>query len=92
MTSQVVLVLGAGANIGKSIAQKFANTGFKVAIASRSLDPELVKTVNSSHKVDFSNPASVKDLFASVKAELGVPNVVIYNGTHHDFHAERDIH
>lgn len=85
MSSQAVLILGAGARVGKSLAQKFANNGFKVAVASRSINPELEKIVNASMKADFSIPSSVKDVFTWAKSEIGVPNIVVYNGTSDDF-------
>lgn len=76
----IVLILGAGANVGKSVAQKFASKGFKVAIASRTLTPEIQKLADISIKADFSNPATIKPLFDKVKSEIGTPSVVIYNG------------
>jgi NAD(P)-dependent dehydrogenase (short-subunit alcohol dehydrogenase family) len=80
MSSQAVLTLGAGAKVGKSLAQKFAENGFKVAIASRSINPELAKTVDASTKIDFSTPSSVQDVFTWAKSEIGIPKVVVYNG------------
>jgi NAD(P)-dependent dehydrogenase (short-subunit alcohol dehydrogenase family) len=80
MSSQIVLILGAGANVGKSLIQKFSSKGFKVAIASRTLKPEVAKLADSSVKADFSNPSSIKSIFEKVKSEVGTPNVVIYNG------------
>jgi NAD(P)-dependent dehydrogenase (short-subunit alcohol dehydrogenase family) len=80
MSSQAVLILGAGANVGKSLAQKFAGNGFKVAAASRTINPELAKAVHASTKVDFSTPSSIKDTFNWAKSKIGIPNVVVYNG------------
>ena len=80
MSSQAVLILGAGARVGQSVAKKFAGKGFKVAIASRSIVPEFAKAVDASKKMDLSTPSSVKEVFAWAKSEIGVPNVVIYNG------------
>ena len=81
MSSQAVLILGAGARVGKSLAQRFASEGFRVAVASRSLDPALVEAVDTSMKADFSNPSSIKDVFTWAKSSIGVPTVVIYNGS-----------
>jgi len=36
-TSPVILILGAGPNIGQAVARTFASKGYKVALASRSL-------------------------------------------------------
>jgi NAD(P)-dependent dehydrogenase (short-subunit alcohol dehydrogenase family) len=79
MSSQIILILGAGANIGKSLVHKFSSAGFKVAIASRTLNPELSKLVDHSAKANFSTPSSIKFIFEKVKSEIGVPNVVIHN-------------
>jgi len=79
MSSQIVLILGAGANIGKSLVQKFSSKGFKVAIASRTLNAEVSKLADTIVKADFSNPSSIKSIFEKVKSEIGTPNVVIYN-------------
>jgi len=80
MSSNIVLILGAGQNIGKSLIQKFGSNGFKVAIASRTLYPPLVEAADVSVQVDFTNPSSVKSVFSQVAAKIGTPNVVIYNG------------
>lgn len=80
MSSQIVLILGAGQNMGKSFAQKYASKGFKVAIASRTLSPEIQKLADTSVKADFTNPSSIKSVFEKVKLEIGIPNVIIYNG------------
>jgi NAD(P)-dependent dehydrogenase (short-subunit alcohol dehydrogenase family) len=80
MSSSVVLILGAGANIGSHVAQKFSTNGYKVATASRSPKPDHSKTIDLTLKADFSNPSSIKDIFVEVKTKLGLPSVVIYNG------------
>lgn len=80
MSSKVVLILGAGERIGKSLSQKFASNGYKVAVASRTLHPAVNEAADTSIKADFSNPLSIKSIFAEVHAKLGAPNVVVYNG------------
>lgn len=80
MASKIVLILGAGPNIGKALIQKFSSNGFKVAIASRTIHPEVAAAADSSAKADFADPSSIKSIFENVTSELGVPNVVIYNG------------
>lgn len=78
--SPVLLILGSGSNIGQHVARAFAAKGYKVALASRSLKEEgsTVDQVNISS--DLSNPESVIGVFSKVKASLGLPSVVIYNG------------
>lgn len=78
MSSKVVFILGAGANIGSAVAKKFFDSGFKVAVASRTNSQDFN---NYTHvKVDLDDPTSVPAAFDSVRKSLGEPNIVIYNG------------
>lgn len=79
-TKPLVLLLGAGKNIGEAVAKKFGGGGFNVALAARSLHDAQNSTGRWSYKVDLSRPAEVAELFAKVSKEIGIPNVVIYNG------------
>jgi NAD(P)-dependent dehydrogenase (short-subunit alcohol dehydrogenase family) len=79
-TSKIVLILGAGANIGQGVARAFASQGYKVASTSRS-----AKNADESFEgvhiaADLSDPESVAGVFSQVKNSLGVPSVVVYNG------------
>ncbi|GAB7353354.1 hypothetical protein MBLNU459_g3839t1 [Dothideomycetes sp. NU459] len=78
-TSPVVLILGAGANIGQHVAQAFATKGYKVALVARSVsegDSTADRVYISS---DLSDPNNVVKIFSTVEALLGVPSVVVYN-------------
>jgi len=78
-TSPVILILGAGPNIGQAVARTFASKGYKVAVAARSLK-EADSTDNQLNiKSDFANPDDVVHAFTRVKKELGIPSVVVYN-------------
>jgi NAD(P)-dependent dehydrogenase (short-subunit alcohol dehydrogenase family) len=76
-TSPIVLILGAGPNIGQSVARAFAAKGYRVAVASR-------KTTGTPDQLhipsDFSNPSAVAAAFVKAKKALGIPSVVVYNG------------
>lgn len=79
-TSPIILILGAGPNIGQAVAKTFASKGYKVALAARSLR-EADSTENQLNiKSDFANPDDVVNAFTRVKKELGIPSVVVYNG------------
>ena len=79
-TSSVILILGSGPNIGQHVAQAFAAKGYKVALASRRPKSEDNTTERVNIAVDLSDPNSVIGVFAKVKASLGIPSVVVYNG------------
>lgn len=78
--AKIVLILGAGGNIGSHVGKKFASEGYKVAVASRS-----GTSADSAYlpiKANLSSPSIIKDVFEEVKEGFGaVPNVVVYNGT-----------
>lgn len=80
MTTRVILVIGAGPNIGAAIAKKFADNGYKVALAARSLSPGIQSNGYLHVKADLSNPESVPQIFGTVKETHGAPNIVVYNG------------
>ncbi|PGG97751.1 hypothetical protein AJ79_09103 [Helicocarpus griseus UAMH5409] len=78
--TNVAFILGAGPRVGWSVALKFRDEGYKVAIGSRT--PDLKKA--KEHDVltitlDVSDIQSVEDACAEVKKQIGVPNVVVYN-------------
>lgn len=79
-TSPVILILGAGPNIGQAVARTFASKGYKVALASRSLKEEDSTDDQLNITSDFSNPEDVVSAFTKVRKALGVPSVVVYNG------------
>ncbi|KAJ5314752.1 uncharacterized protein N7443_001636 [Penicillium atrosanguineum] len=72
--SPVLLILGAGSNVGASVAK-----GYKVALASRKAKEE-DSSLNQLHiACDLSDPTSVPYIFAKIRKTLGVPSVVVYN-------------
>jgi NAD(P)-dependent dehydrogenase (short-subunit alcohol dehydrogenase family) len=79
-TSPVILILGAGPNVGSHVAKAFASKGYKVALAAR----KAKEADNTPDQVnipsDLSDPNSVVNAFSKVKALLGLPSVVVYNG------------
>lgn len=80
-TSPVVLILGAGANIGANVARAFATKGYKVALAARKLKDETNEDGQLTISSDFADPSSFATTFAKVREALGEPSVVVYNGT-----------
>jgi len=79
MDHRILLLLGAGKNVGLATVTAFKAQGYKVASASRTPSDDVRKAADLALTADFSNPSSVADVFKKVEAELGIPNVVIYN-------------
>lgn len=79
-SSKVVLILGAGANVGQHVARQFASKGYKVATTSRS--EKATEGISESVHIaaDLSKPESVAGVFSQLKASVGIPSVVVYNG------------
>jgi NAD(P)-dependent dehydrogenase (short-subunit alcohol dehydrogenase family) len=76
----IILILGGGPNVGKSVANRFASNGYKVAVAARSLKDGMSSDGQFNIHGDLSQPEQVDSIFQKVDAAFGPPNVVIYNG------------
>ena len=79
-TRPVVLIFGAGANVGLSVAQKFKDNSYAVAAVSRTIKDELKEVAHKTIACSVT-PEEVPKIFAEVEKELGPPSVVIYNST-----------
>ena len=78
----IVLVVGAGQGLSAALTRRFRSSGASVAIASRSPEKlELLaqQTGARAFACDASQPIAVRKLFADVEAQVGTPDVVIYN-------------
>lgn len=79
--SPVILILGAGANVGTHVARSFATKGYRVASTSRTFrDQETTSNGDLHLQSDLTDPGSVAGVFAKVRDLLGPPSVVVYNG------------
>ncbi len=81
---KVAVVTGAGTGIGKASALALAKAGFQVAFAGRRqdiLDKALAEAGGTglAMATDVTEPASVKALFAAVKAKWGRVDVLFNN-------------
>jgi NAD(P)-dependent dehydrogenase (short-subunit alcohol dehydrogenase family) len=79
-TSPILLILGSGPRIGKTVASTFAAKGYKIALAARSVDEEASTSNKLNIKADLSDPSCIPAVFAKVKETLGPPTVIVYNG------------
>ena len=75
-----ILILGAGKNVGASVARMFAQKGYKVAIAARQLQDTTDSEGKLTIAADLADPKSVGTVFDKVENAFGPINVVVYNG------------
>jgi NAD(P)-dependent dehydrogenase (short-subunit alcohol dehydrogenase family) len=80
MENRVLLLLGAGQNVGLATITAFKAQGYKVASASRNPSDAIQKAADLVLKADFSVSLCIPDIFDKVETTLGIPNVVVYNG------------
>ena len=86
-SDQLAVLVGAGPKLGRSLALRFAREGFNIALCARKIDAltPLVDEITAlgvtvlAFQADATNSASVEKLFEQVGANMGVPNVVVYN-------------
>ena len=76
--------MGAGSGLSASLARKFSSEGMQVALAARDIK-KLASLINeidaTAYRCNTSEPNSVRDLFSSVQADIGDPEVVIFNAS-----------
>lgn len=84
----VCLVIGAGAGIGGNVGRRFAREGYHAVLCRRSDEEGLQKLVEgiaadggtaSGFLLDASEPDSIEQRIASVEADLGPVEVVVFN-------------
>lgn len=76
------LIVGVGGGLSASLARLFHKEGMAVALAARNadkLDGLAGEIGGSAHACDASDPASVAALFEAVTADMGAPDVVVFN-------------
>jgi NAD(P)-dependent dehydrogenase (short-subunit alcohol dehydrogenase family) len=87
LNDKVAAVLGVGPGLGAAIARRFAREGFAAALMARNedglsgirqeIEDQGAKALTVS--ADATDPASVEAAFERVHAELGDPEVFVYN-------------
>jgi len=79
MAHKILLLLGAGLNVGSSSLTLFRSQGYRIAAVARTIKPEIKAQADMVLTADFSDPLVMESIFEKVKQKLGVPNVVVYN-------------
>lgn len=80
--SETALIVGAGAGLSASLARLFASEEMRVALSARKtgkLDALAEEIGARCYRCDAGEPDQVTALFESVVADMGVPDVVVYN-------------
>ena len=76
------LIVGAGSGLSASLARLFHREGMAVALAARDADKldGLTSEIDGrAHACDASDPQAVAALFDAVTADIGAPDVVVFN-------------
>jgi NAD(P)-dependent dehydrogenase (short-subunit alcohol dehydrogenase family) len=79
---QVALIVGAGSGLSAALARRAAARGMAVGLAARNTDklaPLLAETKGKAWRCDVTDRAQVQSLFAAAAAELGTPDLVVFN-------------
>ncbi len=82
---EVAVIVGGGPGLSASLARIFTKEGMRVAIAGRNPDKlsSLVEETGArAYRCDAVVASEVDELFKAVAADLGEPNVVVYNASH----------
>ncbi len=80
--SETALIIGAGSGLSAALARLFAREKMRMALAARrteKLAPLLAETGARAWRCDAAKREDVETLFAAVEAELGTPDLVVYN-------------
>ncbi len=83
-SAELALIVGVGQGLSASLARLFARQGMRVALAARDVDKlkalagEIGATVYSC---DASRSKDVDECFQRLTAELGIPDIVVYNAS-----------
>jgi NAD(P)-dependent dehydrogenase (short-subunit alcohol dehydrogenase family) len=83
----VCLVVGAGPGIGRAVALAFAREGFDLALAARRQDKleaycQEIRRLGrqaQAYAADAADESSLRTLFERTRAELGDPEVLVFN-------------
>lgn len=85
---KLCVIVGAGPQMGMSIAHRFAREGYTIALVSRSADNLVADLRGLEQMQDFdahgfpadaSDPDSLKNAFANIENQLKAPDVLVYN-------------
>ena len=95
MNNKTIWITGASSGIGKALAIKFAQEGWKVAISARreNLLKEISKSQNNIDyfPLDVTDIEKCKTVFNNVKKKLGNVNISVFCTGIHDPKSEKKL-
>ncbi len=80
--AEIALVVGTGSGLSAALARLFHDDGMRLALAARhpdKLTTLCAETGARAYACDVAQRASVDALFAAVSADIGTPDLVVYN-------------
>ena len=81
---EIALIVGAGSGLSASLARSFFGKRMKIALAARNTDKLADIASQTDAKLYTCNTANIEqvsNLFSTVGAELGTPNIVVFNAS-----------
>jgi len=85
ITYHTAVIVGTGSGLSASLARTFAQAGMKIALAARTpakLDALVRETGGKAYACDAVVRDQVAKLFHDVTADIGTPDVVVYNASY----------
>jgi NAD(P)-dependent dehydrogenase (short-subunit alcohol dehydrogenase family) len=82
VAAEIALVVGTGSGLSAALARLFHAEGMRLALAARhpdKLTALCTETGARAYTCDVAQRASVDALFAAVSADIGAPDLVVYN-------------
>ena len=89
-----IWITGASSGIGKAVAEKFANEGWKVAVSARrkELLDELAKNRNiSSFPLDVTDRTQIESVFKNILSEFGDLDICLFSSGTYEPKDEQNI-
>ena len=80
--AETILIVGAGTGLSAAVARRFAREGARVALAARRPEKlgDLAQELGArTYACDVAERVAVDAMMAQVTAELGLPDVVMFN-------------
>ena len=81
---EIALIVGAGSGLSASLARSFFGKRMKIALAARNTEKLADIASQTDAKLYTCNTANIEqvsNLFSTVGAELGTPNIVVFNAS-----------